>query len=194
MISRIRVAQSHSQNLNLWHTLNPACKYAETATTYFESQEDWGFSDILSNKDILMASSGWLVDDCLTIKTDVVVRPPTGEWYDSKAETGYVGLKNQGATCYLNSWLQTLFHINFFRKVGFPSDGMWRKIKDFSFFFKLLLRTSLNLPHVYLSYVPLHPFAALAASVSNIKTFRHYPNSVPQRKVGDPVSLSVYYF
>ena len=45
------------------------------------------------------------------------MKPPVGDWHDSKARTGYVGLKNQGATCYLNSWLQTLFHINYFRKV-----------------------------------------------------------------------------
>lgn len=37
--------------------------------------------------------------------------------YDSKLETGYVGLKNQGATCYLNSLLQSLYFTNAFRKV-----------------------------------------------------------------------------
>lgn len=36
--------------------------------------------------------------------------------YDSKAETGFVGLKNQGATCYMNSLLQTLYHLPYFRK------------------------------------------------------------------------------
>lgn len=37
--------------------------------------------------------------------------------YDSKKETGFVGLKNQGATCYLNSLLQSLYFTNAFRKV-----------------------------------------------------------------------------
>ena len=37
--------------------------------------------------------------------------------YDSKTETGMVGLKNQGATCYLNSLLQSLYFTNAFRKV-----------------------------------------------------------------------------
>ncbi|OWZ22860.1 hypothetical protein PHMEG_0002352 [Phytophthora megakarya] len=41
--------------------------------------------------------------------------------YDSKEETGMVGLKNQGATCYLNSLLQTLFHLRAFRQVVYET-------------------------------------------------------------------------
>lgn len=36
--------------------------------------------------------------------------------YDSKKETGMVGLRNQGATCYLNSLLQSLYLTGAFRK------------------------------------------------------------------------------
>lgn len=36
---------------------------------------------------------------------------PHGVSWDSKKHTGYVGLKNQGATCYMNSLLQVLARI-----------------------------------------------------------------------------------
>ena len=48
---------------------------------------------------------------------EIEVRVPEDFSYDSRKETGYVGLKNQGATCYMNSLLQTLYNINQFRKV-----------------------------------------------------------------------------
>ncbi len=60
-----------------------------------------------------------------------VLKDPTGVlWhnfinYDSKKETGFVGLKNQGATCYMNSLLQSLYCTNYFRKAVYqiPTEG-----------------------------------------------------------------------
>jgi ubiquitin C-terminal hydrolase len=43
--------------------------------------------------------------------------------YDSRKEAGHVGLKNQGATCYMNSLLQYLYHLPELRKVGGLNTG-----------------------------------------------------------------------
>lgn len=61
---------------------------------------------------------GFLVND--TLRFNVIVKTDRHEDlnYDSKKVTGYVGLKNQGATCYMNSLLQTLYNINYFRQVN----------------------------------------------------------------------------
>ena len=48
----------------------------------------------------------------------MVADAPHGVSWDSKKHTGYVGLKNQGATCYMNSLLQTLYFTNQLRKVS----------------------------------------------------------------------------
>ncbi|KAF4039933.1 Ubiquitin-specific protease C-terminal [Phytophthora infestans] len=50
--------------------------------------------------------------------------------YDFKEETGMVGLKNQGATCYLNSLLQTLFHLRAFRQVVYATPTAQEDTND----------------------------------------------------------------
>jgi ubiquitin C-terminal hydrolase len=42
----------------------------------------------------------------VTFEVKVNADAPHGVSWDSKKHTGYVGLKNQGATCYMNSLLQ----------------------------------------------------------------------------------------
>ncbi|KAM0883676.1 hypothetical protein ACQ4PT_031462 [Festuca glaucescens] len=88
------------------------------ATHTFNSREsDWGFTSFMPLMDLYDPSKGYIVNDQCIIEAEVAVRRMMDYWnYDSKKETGYVGLKNQGATCYMNSLLQTLYHIHFFRK------------------------------------------------------------------------------
>jgi hypothetical protein len=89
------------------------------ATHQFNAREsDWGFTAFMPLADLYDSSKGYVVNDKCIIEAEVAVRRIVDYWnYDSKKVTGFVGLKNQGATCYMNSLLQTLYHIPFFRKV-----------------------------------------------------------------------------
>ncbi|KAK1389757.1 ubiquitin carboxyl-terminal hydrolase 12 [Heracleum sosnowskyi] len=89
----------------------------DTQHQFHARESDWGFTSFMPLSDLYDPNKGFLVNDTCIIEADVAVRKVTDFWtYDSKKETGYVGLKNQGATCYMNSLLQFLFHIPYFRK------------------------------------------------------------------------------
>ncbi|XWS56120.1 hypothetical protein CRYUN_Cryun09bG0059200 [Craigia yunnanensis] len=89
----------------------------DTQHQFNARESDWGFTSFMPLSDLYDPSRGYLVNDTVVVEAEVVVRKILDYWsYDSKKETGYVGLKNQGATCYMNSLLQTLYHISYFRK------------------------------------------------------------------------------
>ncbi|CAO3634585.1 unnamed protein product [Cunninghamella echinulata] len=88
-------------------------------------ESDWGFTRFIDHR-TLASEKGCLEDNSLRITTIIkVIKDPTGVlWhnfhnYDSKKMTGHVGLKNQGATCYMNSLFQSLYCTNYFRKAVF---------------------------------------------------------------------------
>ncbi|XP_058085190.1 ubiquitin C-terminal hydrolase 12-like isoform X3 [Magnolia sinica] len=89
----------------------------DTQHQFNARESDWGFTSFMPLSDLYDPSRGYLVNDTCIVEAEVAVRRVVDYWtYDSKKETGYVGLKNQGATCYMNSLLQTLYHIPYFRK------------------------------------------------------------------------------
>ncbi|KAJ0499961.1 putative ubiquitinyl hydrolase 1 [Helianthus annuus] len=89
----------------------------DTQHQFNARESDWGFTSFMPLSELYEPSRGYLLNDTCIIEADVTVRKVVDYWsHDSKKETGYVGLKNQGATCYMNSLLQTLYHIPYFRK------------------------------------------------------------------------------
>ena len=119
---------------------------AEATHSFHKSESDWGFADFVPLAELTNKALDFLREgDSLRFKVRVEVDTLQSSCYDSRKETGYVGLRNQGkaravvaacgisevcastevltapvtagATCYLNSWLQTLFNINCFREV-----------------------------------------------------------------------------
>ncbi|XP_020082060.1 ubiquitin carboxyl-terminal hydrolase 12-like isoform X1 [Ananas comosus] len=89
----------------------------DTQHQFNARESDWGFTSFMPLSDLYDPSRGYLLNDTIVVEAEVAVRRVIDYWtYDSRKETGYVGLKNQGATCYMNSLLQTLYHIPYFRK------------------------------------------------------------------------------
>uniref|UniRef100_J3NDH9 ubiquitinyl hydrolase 1 n=1 Tax=Oryza brachyantha TaxID=4533 RepID=J3NDH9_ORYBR len=105
-------------SLAVVHQIIPKYTIRKDTQHQFNAREsDWGFTSFMPLSDLYDPSKGYLVNDTVVVEAEVAVRRMVDYWtYDSKKETGYVGLKNQGATCYMNSLLQTLYHIPYFRK------------------------------------------------------------------------------
>lgn len=120
----------------MWNPDVPSVMASSVAQHRFEAEEsDWGFSQFREVRRLFMKQANsdhaLIEDNKVTISVYVrIVKDPTGVlWhsfrnYNSKKETGYSGMKNQGATCYLNSLLQSLYFTNAFRHavMGIPTD------------------------------------------------------------------------
>ena len=111
----------------------------DTQHRFTASESDWGFQSFILLETLHDKNAGFLgEEESITIEVFVNVisdyqsSSAFHRDYDAKKETGMVGLRNQGATCYLNSLLQTLYHTRQFRKAvyGIPADGKVNKDKD----------------------------------------------------------------
>ncbi|XP_075240373.1 ubiquitin carboxyl-terminal hydrolase 7-like [Convolutriloba macropyga] len=93
--------------------------------TFYAKENDWGYSNFLLWKELVDPTKGWVKDDTIIAECKLHAEAPHGVDWDSKRLTGFVGLKNQGATCYMNSLLQSLYFISKFRKAVYqmPTEG-----------------------------------------------------------------------
>ncbi|GIL82845.1 hypothetical protein Vretimale_8198 [Volvox reticuliferus] len=88
----------------------------DASHTFTQDQVDWGFSQMLPLTDVSVASGYLREDGAMVVRVEITIQRDERYLYDSRTETGYVGLKNQGATCYMNSLLQYLYNLPSFRK------------------------------------------------------------------------------
>lgn len=97
------------------------------AKDHFLSTMQWWFQYLFVLSRMKQVSYGThLQSKCERILTRVIcINRGVLFSYDSRKETGYVGIKNQGATCYMNSLLQSLYCTNSFRKAVYqiPTDS-----------------------------------------------------------------------
>lgn len=126
----------------LWNPENPAAFAHNVASHRFcEGATDWGFSQFHDLRGLFMPQdeTGHAIIEGNQVNISAyvrIVKDPTGVlWhnfidYNSKKETGYSGMKNQGATCYLNSLLQSLYHTTAFRHavMGIPTEDEPNKV------------------------------------------------------------------
>ena len=88
---------------------------------------DRGWHDIVRVAD-LTQDTGWVgPSNTLYFRASCYVRSAEQlslpNDYSCKKETGFTGLKNHGATCYMNGLLQSLFHVGEFRKIVYCIEG-----------------------------------------------------------------------
>jgi ubiquitin carboxyl-terminal hydrolase 7 len=105
--------------LRLLHNTEPDKNLVKKIQHLFYLKEnDWGFSPFVTMKEIMDPEKGFYngLKDSITLEVWLNADAPHGTAWDSKKLTGYVGLTNQGATCYMNSLLQTLYFTNDLRK------------------------------------------------------------------------------
>lgn len=108
--------------LQAWDPDNYAMnKHNRTRFRYNQRVTDWGFVSFIDSRNSVDAN--FFKNDKVNITAYVRVIDDFTHVlysdfrdYDSKKITGYVGIENQGATCYLNSLLQSYFFTKNFRK------------------------------------------------------------------------------
>mmetsp|Transcript_33363 Transcript_33363/g.92087 ORF Transcript_33363/g.92087 Transcript_33363/m.92087 type:complete len:1614 (+) Transcript_33363:149-4990(+) len=113
-----------------WKDYRRSTTQTDTYTFRWDSTDRGWHRGFLKAVDMNM-ESGWLSESgelclrgsCSARRAMLHVPTNGGLTSSSRRSVGYTGLKNHGATCYMNCLLQTLFHIGRFREIVYSIDG-----------------------------------------------------------------------
>ncbi|CAI2355062.1 unnamed protein product [Caenorhabditis sp. 36 PRJEB53466] len=92
--------------------------------SFHNSEVDWGFSNYDTYDTLVNKKEGYVVNDTIRLRCHFTADVPSGANYmwDSKRHTGCIGLRNQGATCYMNSILQAFYFTTGFRRAVYNME------------------------------------------------------------------------
>ena len=118
---KFRIDILHPTTEKLLSQIQPRPPYSQCGIlgdNKFGPTKDWGFRELIDKN--YFAENLIAKDDSATFVVHIL--PITSDYLDPKKRTGMVGLSNQGATCYLNSLLQTLYHTRSLRHSVYSLD------------------------------------------------------------------------
>ncbi|XP_037024328.1 ubiquitin carboxyl-terminal hydrolase 7-like isoform X2 [Bradysia coprophila] len=101
--------------LSIFDQIHETYKFKKVFSNSFRAGADWGYSHFLDRHQANIGGEGILLNNSLIINVQMKAEPPHCCGNSSKEITGFVGIRNQGATCYMNSLLQVLYFLNKFR-------------------------------------------------------------------------------
>ncbi|KAF1750080.1 hypothetical protein GCK72_016626 [Caenorhabditis remanei] len=92
--------------------------------SFHNGEVDWGFSNYDQYDTLMNPKDGYVVNDTIKLRCRFTADVPSGAGYlwDSKRHTGCIGLRNQGATCYMNSILQSFYFTTGFRRAVYKME------------------------------------------------------------------------